>query len=457
MYLKRFLIGQLVWALVCNLPFFVQAVETSKELKASQGAFVETTVVRFDKPDIRSLHVSTFAGKIVCRAWEKPYIQVTVVKKSRARLKEAAGQELSDVTVQSDTSGRSASVRVRRLTTFTPVRLETFVALPGWLDVRLTTAAGSVSVKGLEGHAKLKTAAGEIEVRQTGGTVTARTGGGQIEARDAEGELSLITDRGQIRCFDCTGSLVCSTGSGDIEILNCQADIAAETDAGDVTIRGCGPNVSVGTAGGNIVASSLSGTLRARTGGGLVLVDKAETVSVTSTAGRITLLNITGTVDAKTGAGPIELEACSAEPAIVRKFELSSGFGDIRVKIPQKLPVDVSVQLETMALIQPRNTVECFFPLQVERQKSSALNFDWWLLPSIPALWDDPTPPGLAPRIGYRSKWAVRTFSRSGWWPVATDIFGSHRIVATGRNLGGGVKIDIRTAQGNVSIQKCQE
>lgn len=95
------------------------------------------------------------------------------------------------------------------------------VVAPDVYGVFADTKNGRITLRGVNGGAKLRTSNGAIDVRAQGGDVDARTSNGRIEAHDVGGSLVAVTSNGAVRASfarPASGPVDLVTSNGSVEI-----------------------------------------------------------------------------------------------------------------------------------------------------------------------------------------------------------------------------------------------
>ena len=200
------------------------------------------------------------------------------------------------------------------------------------------TKIGDISTLDIEGDADLSTMGGNIRTGMIGDTGYMMTSGGSLRIEGAKGELDVHTTAGDIRLGNIGGALKVhtsggdisivsvggksriSTASGDIEIEETRGDAQIVTDGGDIEIRRAEGFVRARTAGGDIELPDVRGTIEAKSGGGDLFAGLSpqgnRTSSLVSAGGDIVLLvdpeaktNIEGRIRARDQTFVTQLEA----------------------------------------------------------------------------------------------------------------------------------------------------
>jgi DUF4097 and DUF4098 domain-containing protein YvlB len=203
---------------------------------------VERESKSFATSGVPNVTLNTFDGRISIRAWDKPEVMVTAIKRA------ATDQALRGITVRTEQRGadidvntdydRTASRRLAGLlSTDASVTLE--VSVPRNTNIKALSGDGRVELQGVTGGVMLNTGDGRIEVRDGGGQLTAHTGDGRIEVLNYTGDVDARTGDGRINLEGRFSLLAAKTGDGAI-LLSLPSDLDAtiETNAESVTNEG---------------------------------------------------------------------------------------------------------------------------------------------------------------------------------------------------------------------------
>lgn len=186
--------------------------------------------------------LNTFDGRISIRAWDKPEVMMTAIK--RAGNEQAlrgitvkAEQQGGDVNIQTDYDKSAGRHMGGIFSTNASVSLELFV--PHNTNIQALSGDGRVELEGITGELNLQTGDGRIEVRDGGGHLTAKTGDGRIEVLNYTGDVDAKTGDGRISLEGRFGQLSARTGDGSILLtLPNDLDATIETDAESVNVDG---------------------------------------------------------------------------------------------------------------------------------------------------------------------------------------------------------------------------
>lgn len=229
--------------------------------------------------------------------------------------------------------------------THDPMPGELRITLPAALaQAFIASDQGSLSVRGLKSMVEAVTLAGNIEIRDIHGPVSARTGGGEMTFAAITGALRSLSGGGTIRVESVQGSSALQTAGGDIFVVRAGGPLQAST-SGNIQVKEAGATVSVHTSGGLIEIGRARGTVTAENGGGSIVIGSAPGVHAESAGGGIRLKSVSGPVRATTTSGPVE--AGFTRNATIATSFLSSGAGDVTVRLPSNMAVTVKALNES--------------------------------------------------------------------------------------------------------------
>ncbi|MCU1311609.1 MAG: hypothetical protein JWO20_2734 [Candidatus Angelobacter sp.] len=158
----------------------------------------------------------------------------------------------------------------------------------------------------LSAEERIKRIEANPPIVQSGNTITI----GKIDDSDLRQNISISYDV----TVPAATKLESRTGSGGVEIDSLQGPVKAESGSGGIRVSKITNDVHLNTGSGGIQLDGAEGKVSAHTG-----------------SGHIRLYNINGGLDASTGSGGIE-----AEGNATRDWELHTGSGGIRVRLPQQ-------------------------------------------------------------------------------------------------------------------------
>ncbi|HEY0385832.1 MAG TPA: DUF4097 family beta strand repeat-containing protein, partial [Pyrinomonadaceae bacterium] len=210
---------------------------------------VERESKTFPATGLSRVTLNTFDGRISIRAWDKPEVTLTAIKRAGNE------QALRGITVKAEQQGADINVVTdydksagRHLggifSTNASVTLELFV--PRNTNIQALSGDGRVELEGITGELNIQTGDGRIEVRDGGGHLTAKTGDGRIEISNYTGDVDAKTGDGRISLEGRFNQLAARTGDGSIQLtLPLDLDATIETDA--ETVNGDGLTIEEAT------------------------------------------------------------------------------------------------------------------------------------------------------------------------------------------------------------------
>ena len=145
----------------------------------------------------------------------------------------------------------------------------------------------------------------------------------------------------------------CRTSGGDIRAEDISANLTARISGGQIYLESIKGHVDVTTSGGDIDAEQITGSLTCHTSGGDI---EGE--------------GIIGPVDASTTAGNIELELSYDSSIKEYSFNLETRSGDIFIRIPTGLPVNVDAEIFGTGTVQDLNSD---IPLSISSTKNRVI------------------------------------------------------------------------------------
>jgi DUF4097 and DUF4098 domain-containing protein YvlB len=134
-------------------------------------------------------------------------------------------------------------------------------------------------------------------------------------------------------------SVECRTSGGNIRAEDISANLTGRTSDGQIDLGSIKGHVNVTSSGGNINAEQITGSLTCHT-----------------SRGDIEGEGIIGPVDASTTAGNIELELSYDSSIKEYSFNLETQSGDIFIRVPIGLPVNVGAEIFGTGIAQDLNS-----------------------------------------------------------------------------------------------------
>lgn len=171
------------------------------------------------------LSVSTFAGSIAVRAWDRDAVRVEAEHSNRDRVNIRATEALLRVTT-------SAEHGMSRTVDFT-------LTVPRWLPVTLNGTYVDIDLEGVQGEVAAETLGGDVRLKGGSGTVTLKSVEGIIEVEGSKGRIVLNTVNEGVFVRDSSGEITAETVNGDVALERIDAtSVDVATVNGDVTYDG---------------------------------------------------------------------------------------------------------------------------------------------------------------------------------------------------------------------------
>jgi DUF4097 and DUF4098 domain-containing protein YvlB len=232
-----------------------------------------------------TLTISTIAGTIDVKTWDKNEVEVKVTGNSTA-------EDMMNIDIFNTPTGIKIDGQKKsdfKKKSFS-LNLKYDIKIPAYYNVDAYTGGGNISVTGLNGNIK------------------ANTAGGNIDAENINGNING------------------STFGGNITILNNTGTIDVSTQGGNIKATGFNGKITVSTMGGNLILSGTGGFVNGHTGGGNVTLDysgKNEGIELSTMAGNIHLdlpSDIDADADISTLVGKIDTDFASADTGHLSSF-----------------------------------------------------------------------------------------------------------------------------------------
>jgi len=249
------------------------------------------------------LIVSSFDGNIDIAPSNNNEIQVFYIARRNGKVLRINREELEkEVILEVISSNNSLKISVKSRwenqgwslkQSMDQVHVSFRILTPKQTACDLHSSDGNVALEGLTGDQKLKTSDGNIQITGINGNVRGNTSDGNIRIKEIKGTLEIGTSDGNIQLEKIIGNVVSSTSDGNIELTEVKGDVSARTSDGDIYF------------------TDLSGSFKGKTSDG----------------------NIRGNF--------IELK---------KELSLNTGDGNISVKIPGKLGLDLDIRGESLSV-----------------------------------------------------------------------------------------------------------
>ncbi|HEU4403654.1 MAG TPA: hypothetical protein VFT43_16285 [Candidatus Polarisedimenticolia bacterium] len=321
-------------------------------------------VIQATTPRVR---VESDLGAVAIRAGEASEVRYRIRVRVAGRDDAAARALLDDLRVSAGRTGDTILFQGEAALPETTRGLSAefdLVVPRGTRQIDVTTGAGGVSVRGVEGPVRLSTRGGEIAADDLGGPLQAETQGGGIEIGTVRGAARLSTAGGNIHLAAARGEVTAQTSGGDVSVGEAAAGVRAETGGGNVAIESAGGDVVAGTSGGNIRLGTVRGKVSAATAGGAIRVGSAgSSVRCETAAGSIDLHAGRGPVRAVTSAGTIRADFGASREALTES-DLQAWQGDVTVILGETQPVTIRALVDSPA----GHRIKSDFPLRISRE-----------------------------------------------------------------------------------------
>jgi DUF4097 and DUF4098 domain-containing protein YvlB len=125
-------------------------------------------------------------------------------------------QEDNQILISSALSRDGEGWRGRRRRS--PLQVHIRIRVPQRFDVSVSSDAGNVEIRDLQGTVESETGAGNVSLRNLRGNVVVKTGAGNLETDDLKGHLKAETGAGNITVRRLHGSAELNTGAGNITV-----------------------------------------------------------------------------------------------------------------------------------------------------------------------------------------------------------------------------------------------
>jgi DUF4097 and DUF4098 domain-containing protein YvlB len=150
------------------------------------------------------LAVSTFAGSITLRTWEKDAVRVQSEHSTRDRV----NVHTTEAVLRVSTSAEHGPARSVDLT----------LTAPRWMGIALNGTYVDIDLEGPQGEVSAETVGGDVRLKGGSGTVTLKSVEGIIEVAGSKGRITLNAVNEGIFVRDAAGELSAETVNGDITL-----------------------------------------------------------------------------------------------------------------------------------------------------------------------------------------------------------------------------------------------
>ena len=240
------------------------------------------------------------------------------------------------------------------------------IHVPRRYNLQISTQAGDVVTKDVDGQVVISTGGGNIQAgnigvqQRQGGPGSPRhaliarldTAGGHISVGNVAGSLRASTAGGHITAGNIDGDAVLQTGGGHIRVGRVTGVAQLSTGGGDIVAERADDGATAETGGGRIEFTEAAGTIQARTAGGGVRIGRiAGPAEIDSSDGGILLAGVQAPLHASTQHGTITasfspLYGSGTPNPAPQATELASVQGDIIVYVPRRLPLTIDALVE---------------------------------------------------------------------------------------------------------------
>ena len=369
--------------IICQLSSLIFGQKIFDEFeKGRNNNYHSKETFRFDTvPDDGSYTIllESVEGSIEVRTHTGAGAEITITRKIRARTEKKAKRLVKDgkILVYHLEDDQLIQVRSEKKIHYKRnVHTEFELKLPMNINLNLETAGGDIDVTDIRGESVFRTSGGDLDLENLMGRVEAHTSGGDIDISRIEGLIRVHTSGGDIEIMNSNGKFNASTSGGDLEFRHLTGNIDAQTSGGSITLDNIeGETVECRTSGGDINAEDISANLTGSTSGGEIDLESIKgNVDVTTSGGDIKAQQITGAltchitggdiegngiigpVDASTTAGDIELELSYDSSIKEYSFNLETQSGDLFIRVPTGLPVNVDAEIFGTGTTQDLNS-----------------------------------------------------------------------------------------------------
>jgi len=369
--------------IICQLSSLIFGQKIFDEFeKGRNNNYHSKETFRFDTvPDDGSYTIllESIEGDIKVRAHAGAGAEITITRKIRANTDKKAKRLVKDAKILVYHLEDDQLIQVRsekKIHYKRNVHTEFELKLPMNINLNLETAGGDIDVTDIRGESVFRTSGGDFDLENMMGRIEAHTSGGDINVSRVEGLIRVHTSGGDIEIINSNGKFNASTSGGDLEFLHLTGNIDAQTSGGSIILKNIkSESVECRTSGGNIRAEDISANLTGRTSDGQIDLGSIKGhVDVTSSGGDINAQQITGSltchtsggdidgdgiigpVDASTNAGDIELELSYDSSIKEYSFNLETRSGDIFIRVPTGLPVNVGAEIFGTGTAQDLNS-----------------------------------------------------------------------------------------------------
>jgi hypothetical protein len=189
------------------------------------GRFTDREAKSFSVSGTPSVNVGTFDGSVIVRAWDKPEVSYTAIKRADS------AEGLKDITIESSQQGSAVSI-VAKSSEHSNGSVSLEISLPRNANLHLSSEDGRLTVQGVSGELIARTGDGAIEIEGGKGRIQVNTGDGHIRIANFDGEVDARTGDGAITLDGTFSGVSARTGDGSITLgVPAGANFVVETNA----------------------------------------------------------------------------------------------------------------------------------------------------------------------------------------------------------------------------------
>lgn len=193
---------------------------TACRMDVDSQAFIEREEKRFPADTLIDLSVSTFAGSVEIRSWDRPEVLVEIEKRGQdkdavGKISVTADRTANHINVDARHSGRTTVIGIGHFTS-TSARL--IVTVPRKCNIVARTSDGTMTLDRVEGKLDLRSSDGSIKVIEGKGDLLVESGDGTLTLDDVAGHVEARTRDGSVRVSGTPGSLRVRTGDGSVTL-----------------------------------------------------------------------------------------------------------------------------------------------------------------------------------------------------------------------------------------------
>jgi DUF4097 and DUF4098 domain-containing protein YvlB len=155
------------------------------------------------------LEVSSYAGEIAVKAWDRNAVRVEADPGDRTRVE--IDRSATSVTIR--TEGRRGPPRM----------VDLVITAPSWMPLDLSGVNTHVSVVGARGPISVETVQGEVDVDGGDGLVSLQSVQGSVGLKGAKGRLEVHSVNEDVSVSNSSGEVTAETVNGDITLSRVDA------------------------------------------------------------------------------------------------------------------------------------------------------------------------------------------------------------------------------------------